>query len=58
MKTKGVSPKVWVPAAGQIVAGVALMLAGLDVEGKTAIVTGVGTFLAGFGAPPGEVVAK
>jgi hypothetical protein len=36
-KTIGISPKVYVPAVGQIVVGVVFLLLGLDVEGKTAI---------------------
>jgi hypothetical protein len=52
LKTVGISPKVWIPAVAQVVAGAGLIIAGLDVEGKTAIATGVGTFLTGFGARP------
>jgi hypothetical protein len=58
MKTVGVSQKVWIPAALQIVAGVVLVLVGLDVEGKTAIGTGLGTFMVGYGAKPAPVENK
>lgn len=54
-RTIGLSPKVYIPAGLQITAGVALILLGLDVEGKTAIATGLGTFGVGYGAKPGEV---
>lgn len=54
-RTIGISPKVYVPALAQVVAGVGLLLVGLDVEGKTAIATGLGTFVAGYGAKPGTV---
>jgi hypothetical protein len=52
MKTIGISPKVYVPAVGQVIVGVVLIVLGLDVEGKTAISTGIGTFLLGYGAKP------
>jgi|tagenome__1003787_1003787.scaffolds.fasta_scaffold20987847_11 hypothetical protein len=55
-KTVGISPKVWVPALGQIIVGIVFLILGLDVEGKTTIVTGLGTFAAGFAAPPAPVV--
>jgi hypothetical protein len=55
-KTIGISPKVYVPAIGQILIGVIFLILGLDVEGKTAIATGLGTFAAGFAAPPAPVV--
>jgi hypothetical protein len=55
-KTIGISPKVYVPAIGQVVVGVIFLILGLDVEGKTAIATGLGTFAAGFAAPPAPVV--
>jgi hypothetical protein len=58
MKTIGLSQKVWIPAALQIVAGIALILAGLDVEGKTAIATGLGTFGVGYAAKPSPVERK
>jgi hypothetical protein len=54
-KTIGISPKVYVPAIGQIVVGVVLLLFGLDVEGRTAIGTGLGTFGLGWSAKPGNV---
>lgn len=55
-KTVGISPKVWVPALGQIVCGVIFIAIGLVVEGKTAIATGLATAVAGFAAPPAPVV--
>jgi hypothetical protein len=55
-RTLGVSPKVYVPAIGQIIAGAAFLIAGLDVEGRTAIATGLGTLIAGYTATPGNVV--
>lgn len=55
LKTVGVSPKAWVPAAAQIAAGIALILLGLDVEGKTLIASGLGTLAVGYGAKPGQV---
>jgi hypothetical protein len=55
-RTVGISPKVWVPAAGQVVVGIVLILLGLDVEGKTAIATGLGTLVVGFQAPPSPVI--
>lgn len=58
LKTVGISAKVYIPAIGQVVVGVALILAGLDVEGKTAIGTGIATFAAGFIAPPAPVEEK
>lgn len=57
MQTIGISPKVLIPALGQIIIGVIFLLIGLDVEGRTAIATGLGTLVAGFTAPPGRVVA-
>lgn len=57
-RTIGISPKVYVPALAQIVVGVVFLLIGLDVEGKTAIATGLGTFAAGFAAPPGDVIVR
>jgi hypothetical protein len=58
MKTVGVSQKVWIPAALQVAAGVVLILLGLDVEGKTAIAAGLGTFGVGYTAKPGQIEAK
>jgi hypothetical protein len=55
-KTIGISPKVWVPALGQVAVGIAFLLLGLDVEGKTAIATGLGTAAVGFRAPNSPVV--
>lgn len=54
-KTQGVSPKAYVPAIGQVVAGIALLIAGLDVEGRTLIGTGISTMALGFAASPGKV---
>lgn len=54
-KTRGISPKVYIPAIGQALAGVALIIAGLDVEGRTAIGTGLGTLILGFSASPGPL---
>lgn len=56
MQTIGLSPKVLVPALGQVVVGVAFLLFGLDVEGRTAIASGLGTLVVGFRAPPGAVI--
>lgn len=58
MKQIGISPKVLIPAVGQIVVGVVFLLVGLDVEGKTAIATGLGTLVTGFAASPGQVRVK
>lgn len=57
-KTDGLSPKVYVPALGQIIVGVVLLILGLDVEGRTAIGTGLGTLLLGFSAKPGDVIVE
>lgn len=57
-ETVGISPKVYVPALGQIIVGVVLIILGLDVEGRTAIATGLGTFAVGFGAKPGQVAQR
>lgn len=56
IKTVGISPKVWVPAVGQILIGGLFLLLGMDVEGKTALATGLGTFLVGFRAPSSPVI--
>ncbi len=53
--TLGISPKVYLPVVGQLVAGVVLILCGLDVEGKTLIATAVGTAGVGYRAKPGQV---
>lgn len=58
MKTRGISPKVYVPVLGQVAAGVALIVLGFDVEGKTLLVTALGTAGAGGLAKPGEVIDK
>jgi hypothetical protein len=58
MKTIGISQKVWLPGVVGIVAGIALILAGLDVEGKTAIAAGLGTFGIGYGAKAAPVERK
>lgn len=58
LKTIGISPKVWVPAVLQVIGGVVFLLLGLDVEGKTALGTGLGTFVAGFASPPGFTVVE
>lgn len=55
MKTIGISPKVYVPAIAQIVAGVVFFVLGLNVEGKTALSTGIGTLLTGYFAKPGAI---
>ena len=55
MRTTGLSPKVIIPAIAQIVAGVVLIVFGLDTEGQTAIATGLGTFGIGYTAKPGTV---
>lgn len=54
-RTRGISPKVYIPAGAQILAGAAFLILGLDVEGRTALATGVGTLLAGYTAQPGKV---
>jgi hypothetical protein len=58
LTTDGISPKMYVPAAAQVVLGIVLILLGLDVEGRTVIATGLGTAVVGFGASPGAVQAK
>lgn len=58
LKTIGIHPKVWIPAVAQIVAGIALILFGLDVEGKTAIGTGLATFATGLAAPAAETEVR
>jgi hypothetical protein len=58
MKTVGVSQKVWIPAVAQVIAGIVFLALGLDVEGKTAIGAGVGTFMVGYGAKPAPVENK
>lgn len=55
VKTRGISPKVWIPGVGQLLVGGALIALGFDVEGRTAIATGLGTLLAGFGSGAGRV---
>lgn len=55
-KTIGISPKVWVPALAQVVVGIVLILIGLDVEGKTLIASGFGTFAVGYKSPPSPVI--
>jgi hypothetical protein len=55
-KTIGISPKVWAPALGQIIVGIALLILGFTVEGKTLIASGLATFAVGFKAPPAPVV--
>jgi len=54
-KTVGVSPKVYLPVVGMLVAGVVLVLIGLDVEGKTLIGTAIATAGVGGFASPGKV---
>lgn len=58
MRTVGISPKVYLPGIGQIILGIALILADLPVEGKTMIGTGLATFGIGAAASPGTVVPK
>lgn len=55
LKTKGVSPKVYAPAIAQIAGGIVLWLFGLDVEGRTAIGSGIATVVLGGAAGPGTV---
>lgn len=57
-ETQGFSPKVYIPVALQILGGIVLILSGLDIEGKTAIATGIATLISGFAAGPGKVLAK
>lgn len=54
-RTIGITPKVYVPAILQVVGGIAFLLLGLDVEGRTAIGTGITTLIAGWAAKPGTV---
>lgn len=54
--TLGISPKVYIPALLQIVVGVILLLTGSDVEGKTLLLSAVGTFGAGFASPNAPVL--
>lgn len=56
LKTIGISPKVFIPALGQLLVGIVFLALGLTVEGKTAIATGLGTFVAGFAAPPAPTI--
>lgn len=58
MKTKGISPKVSIPALASIALGVVLLLLGLDVEGRTLIAAGLGVGALGGAAKPGNVVPK
>ena len=58
MKTIGISPKVYVPVIAQAVAGIVLILLGFDVEGRTLLVTALGTAGLGGGANPGNVVRE
>jgi hypothetical protein len=58
MKTIGISQKVWLPGVVGIVAGIGLILVGLDVEGKTAIGAGLATFGIGYTAKPAPVERK
>jgi hypothetical protein len=58
MKTIGISQKVWLPGAVGIVTGIALILVGLDVEGKTAIAAGISAFGIGYGAKAAPVERK
>lgn len=55
LETDGISPKMYVPAIGQVVIGVVLLILGLDVEGRTMIGTGLATAAVGFGVNPGAV---
>lgn len=55
-KTIGISPKVLIPALGQVLIGGVLILVGAVVEGKTAIATGLGTLVVGFAAPPAPTI--
>jgi hypothetical protein len=57
-ETVDVSPKVWIPACLQMAAGIALILLGFTVEGKTLVVSAVGTAGVGYAANPGEVVSR
>jgi len=56
MKTIGVSAKVYVPVLLQLVGGIVLLLVGMTVEGKTLVVTAIGSFGAGYTAPPSPVL--
>lgn len=57
-KTQGISPKVYLPVAGMFVAGIVLILVGLDVEGRTLIATALGTLGVGAAANPGTITAN
>lgn len=52
MQSIGIAPKVLIPAVAQLVAGIVFLLLGYDVEGKTLIVTALGSFGVGYAAPP------
>lgn len=58
MRTIGISPKVYLPALGQIILGVALLFAKLPVEGKSFIMAGFSTLTLGWVAKPGNVTPK
>lgn len=58
MRTIGLSPKVYIPGIGQIVLGIALLIAKLPVEGKSFIAAGFATFGIGYTAKPGVVQSK
>jgi hypothetical protein len=58
LRTVGLSPKVWIPALAQVAAGIGLLIAGLDVEGRTALATGLGTLVTGFAAIPAPVEVR
>lgn len=54
----GISPKVYVPALAGLAVGVALLLLGLDVEGRTLIGAALGGGFLGYQSPPGDVVER
>jgi hypothetical protein len=51
-----ISPKVAVPVVGQLVVGVVLWLLGDDVEGRTLVLTALGTLGVGYSSPVGRVI--
>lgn len=54
-RTVGISPKVYIPALAELATGIAFLIAGLDVEGRTAIAAAFGVLAVGYGASPGTV---
>jgi hypothetical protein len=57
-RTEQVSPKVAWPSLAQLALGIVLILLGLDVEGKTLVVSSLGTLGVGYAVKPGTVVER